>query len=424
MNTKIKKIAARQVLDCKARPMLEVDVYTEDGDMGRGSAPTGTSVGMYEAYVLRDGDQNEYNGLSVHKAEAAVRDVIAPALLGLDVRDQQTIDETMIALDGTADKRTLGGNSIYSVSVACFRAAAAAAKQPVYAYLAGETLQSIPLPCFNIMNGGKNGGVVQAFNEFMLAPVGAKSVEEAIEMAVLVYDRLGGVVSRYLKGEKPLIGGSYGYAAPSDDPAVALSLMAEAVEECGYTEKMAYALDCASSEMYDAKTNTYELKGKRVSAEDIIACVKKLSEDFRLLFVEDILDENDWDGFAKARRELSRTNLIGDDLTVTNLEKLRKAREMSAIDGFILKPNQVGTLTEAFRAGDYAKEQGWLVIPSGRSGGAVGDIVGELSLGLHTAVSKNGAPRSGERLDKMNMLLRAKSETGAPLHSLQGILKF
>lgn len=425
MNTKIKAIRARQVLDCKARPMLEADVYTEDGFMGRGSAPTGTSVGQFESYVLRDGNSSDYHGLSVHSAVKVVEEVLAPALIGIDVEDLAAIDRTMIALDGTPNKSKLGGNSIYSVSIACLRAAAVCRKIPVYQYLAGGPLHTVPLPTFNVINGGKNGGITQAFNEFMLAPYGAESLEEAVAIGVEVYQKLKDIIARFQGGKEPLLGGSYGWAAPSSDPRVVLQIMAEAVAACGHTQKMAYCLDCASSEMYDAMTKTYELNGRRVPPAELIDFVRGLTEEFPLIFVEDLLDENDWDHFVTAHREIKKTQLIGDDFIVTNLDRLKKAYVLQAVDGFILKPNQVGTITEALETFRFAQEHYLLTIPSGRSGGTVGDIVADLSLGLSCPVSKNGAPKSGERLDKINSLLRASSENpGCGLADFSEIIRF
>ncbi|WHH58101.1 enolase C-terminal domain-like protein [Petroclostridium sp. X23] len=425
MSTKIERIAARQILDCNSRPALEVDVYTYDGVMGRGSAPTGTSVGKYESFILRDGDENDYHGLSVHKAVDIVHNIIAPAVIDMDVLDQKAIDEAMIALDGTPNKGKLGGNSIYSTSIACYRAAAASQRVPLYRYIAGGPPKTIPLPTFNVINGGKNGNVKQAFNEFMLAPYRADSVEQAISMAVAVSQRLESVITRYNKGVPPMLGRSYGWAAPSNDPSVVLELMAQAVEECGFTDKMAYALDCASTEMYDAKTSTYELMGNRVSSDEIIDFASELTKRFNLVFIEDLLDEDDWKGFIKANQELKRTIVIGDDFIATNPERLNKAYELKAVDGFILKPNQIGTITEALNAHHFAAERGLLVIPSGRAGGVIGDIIADLSIGLHSKISKNGVPKTGERLDKMNYLLRASSENpDSHLHDLSKIVRF
>lgn len=405
--------------------MVEVDVLTEGGQMGRGSAPTGTSVGMYESVVLRDGEGGSYGGLSVYKAVEVVTKQIAPALIGMDVCDQRAIDEAMIALDGTADKSRLGGNSTYSVSVACLRAAAAAHEMSVYRYVAGRDIEAVPMPTSNLINGGHNGAVTQAFNEFILAPYRAGSVEEVVEIEVSVYKRLEQLISRYSGLPKPPVGGSFGWAAPSSDPAQVLDLMAQAAEDCGYTGKVAFCLDCASSEMYDPDSKTYELKGKRVCADELIDFVRELSEKFDLLFVEDLLDENDWEGFQRAHKVITRTNLMGDDFTATNPERLRRACEMDCIDGLILKPNQIGTLTEAFDVRQFAVDRGLLVIPSGRAGGVVGDIIADLSIGLGCAIAKNGAPKSGERIDKLNTLLRASSENpGCRLQDLNQFVRF
>jgi enolase len=409
-DTAIKSVFARQLLDCNRRPVLEVDVVTQGGDLGRGSSPTGSSVGMYESYVLRDGDPNEYRGMSVHKAEAMVRDVIAPAIIGMDVTDQRAIDQRMIDLDGTPNKQKLGGNSICSVSIACIRAAAQTKRMPLYKYLAGGEIKTLPLPTFNILNGGKYGEINLCFNECLIAPYKAQSVEEAAHISVMVLEKLGSVIKKYLGGAEPVVGRSYGWAPPSDDPVVCYTLMAEAADQCGVLDKVAFCIDAASSEQYDEKTATYLLKGKRVSADELIAFTKQMSERFNLLFIEDLLDENDWDGFVKAKKEIVRSNIIGDDFTVTNPERIKKAYEMGAIDGFILKPNQVGSITESIDAVEYAKRNNLLVIPSGRAGGIIGDVVCDLAAGLGVNLTKNGAPRSGERIDKLNFLLRAASE--------------
>ncbi|CAB1245991.1 Enolase [Ruminococcaceae bacterium BL-6] len=424
-DTTIKSISARQILDCRARPMLEVDVFTKGGAIGRASAPTGTSVGTYESFILRDGDPCEYNGLSVHKAVNAVQKVIAPALIGMDVLNQKAVDQRMIELDGTPNKQRLGGNSIYSVSSACLRAAAASQGVPLYRYLAGGPLKVLPLPTFNVINGGTNAGVTQAFNEFMIVPYRAASLEEVVLIAVTIYQKLESVITRYCKGTAPVLGRSYGWSAPSNDPEVVLKLLEQATEECGFSDKVAYALDCASSEMYDSATRTYELKGRRVGADELIDFARKLTEQFNLLFIEDLLDENDWDGFVKAHQVLKRTLLIGDDFIVTKKERLKKAYECKAVDGFILKPNQVGSITEALGTYRFAVERGLLAIPSGRAGGTVGDIVADLSLGLQCPISKNGAPKSGERLDKINTLLRASSDNpGSKLHNIDHLIRF
>ena len=424
MQDLIASIRAQQIIDCKCRPAVEVEIITESGAIGLGAAPTGTSVGMHESFVLRDGDESTYNGLSVHKAVEIARDVIGPALVGLDVFDQRAIDERMIALDGTPNKERLGGNTIYSVSIAAFRAAAAARAIPLYKHIAGRDVRTVPVPCFNVINGGRYEKFTQAFNEFLIVPYGTDSVDFAIEMAVAVFQRLGDVLTEYL-GHKPQVASSYGYAAPSDDPEVLLELMQRAIDGCGYTGRIAFALDCASSEMYDRESRTYLVKGKRVSTEELIAYAKHLSERFNLVFIEDLLDENDWAGYSAAVQALPRTIVVGDDLTVTSLPLLQKAHETRAVDGFVLKPNQVGTVTEALDAFRFAQKHGMLAVPSGRSGGVVDDVVMDFSVGLEVPFQKNGAPRSGERIEKLNFLMRANARSpGCRLYDISALLRF
>lgn len=422
--TKIKDIFARQLVDCKRRPMVEVDVLCENGAQGRGSAPTGSSVGMHEAFVLRDGDPSDYNGMSVHKAVANVLSVIRPALIGMDVSDQRKIDEAMIALDGTENKSGLGGNAIYSTSVAAFRAAAAAQGMPAYRYLAGEDIKTVPVPSFNVINGGRYGDVTLAFNEFILVPYKAETIDEAVRIGIGVYEALSDTIAETL-GKAPVLGRSYGWAAPSDDPEVALSLMEKAAEKCGAAEKVAFAMDCASSEMYHKQSKTYLLKGKRIDADEMIAYAKGLSERFPLLYIEDLLDEDDFAGYKNAKAQISRSLIIGDDFTVTSLPRISRAFDMHAIDGFILKPNQVGTITQALDAHAFAKSRGLTAITSGRAGGVVDDIVMDLAVGLGLRVIKNGAPQSGERIDKLNFLMRVASlYPGCRLADLSKLVKF
>ncbi|HWQ29852.1 MAG TPA: enolase, partial [Negativicutes bacterium] len=266
MSHKIASVHARQIIDCKCRPVVEVDVITDRGAQGSGCAPTGSSVGMYESFILRDGDPNDYHGLSVHKAVDNVNNIIGPALIGMDITDQRSIDEIMIALDGTHNKHNLGGNAIYSTSIACYRAAADSMRQPLYRYIAKESIKTVPIPSFNAINGGSYKNVIQAFNEFIIMPYKAEDIYEAVEIGVDTFQELSRVLEKYM-GQEPEVARSYGYVAPSDDPEIVLSLMQEAVDNCGYNDKVAFALDCASSEMYDSKTNTYLLKGKRITSD-------------------------------------------------------------------------------------------------------------------------------------------------------------
>lgn len=422
--SRIKKVHARQIIDCKCRPMVEVDVITEDGSIGTAAAPTGSSVGMHESFVLRDSDPAEYDGMSVHKAVANVNDIIGPALIGMDTLDLDAIDRKMIELDGTDNKSKLGGNAIYSVSVAAYRAAAASLKRPLYDYIAGGDIKTVPIPSFNVLNGGNNAGIKQAFNEFIVMPYRASDIEQAVEIAVKVFNRLGKVIREYT-GSEPRVGGSFGWCAPSEDPEVCLNLIQKAIDDCGYTEQCAFALDCAMSEMYDRESKTYYLNGKQVTTDEVIAYVKALTEKYNFVFIEDMLDEDDWDGFEKAHKEIIRTFIIADDFTVSNPERIRKAYARDSIDGFILKPNQVGTISEALESHRFANEHGLFSITSGRSGGVVGDVVMDLAVGLQIPFIKNGCPRSGERIDKLNFLMRVKDNyPGCHMAKIDDIVKF
>ena len=420
----IKEVRARQILDCKCRPMVEVDIVTENGKTGRGAAPTGSSVGMYEAYVLRDQNPKEYHGMGVRKAVANVTEKIAPALVGMDVRDQRKIDETLICLDGTDNKSNLGGNAVYSTSVAAYRAAAALVERELYDYIADGNIKTVPIPSFNVINGGRNYGVNQAFNEFIIMPYKAGDIEEAVEIGVQVFQKLENVIEKYT-GKQAMVGKSYGWVAPFEDPEKVLDLIAEAVNLCGYQDKVAFALDCAISDFYDKKTGLYYLNGRQLTSQELIAYDKKLTEKYNFVFMEDMLDENDWEGFKMAHEQINRTLIIGDDFCVSNPARIRKAHEMNAIDGFILKPNQVGTITEALDAHKYAVDNHMISITSGRSGGVVGDVVMDLAVGLQIGFIKNGCPRSGERIDKLNFLLRVNSlYQDCSLADISGIIRF
>ncbi|MCA2240845.1 enolase [Mycobacterium sp. WUMAC-067] len=407
---KIASVIARQLLDCKARPLVEVEITTDTGHVGRGASPTGTSVGSHEAFVLRDGDRTHYNGLSVHRAIAAVTDEIAPVLFGAELDDPRSLDRIMIELDGTPDKHRLGGNAIYSTSIALLRAAAAAAGMPAYTYVGAllglKPPTTVPVPSFNMINGGHYGDVCQTFSEFLVVPYRADSVAAAVETGVSVFAMLGEVLAVRL-GRTPTLASSYGYVAPSSDPHVVLEMLVDAVERAGCADVVAFALDCASSEVYDSSSATYAFNGERVTAAALIDHARELSTEFPMLFIEDLLDGDDWAGFSKAVQTVNRSIILGDDLIVTNRDRLQRAVETSAVDGFILKPNQVGTIAEALDCFEYATRNAILAIPSGRSGGVIDDVVMDLAVGLGAPFQKNGAPRSGERIEKLNFLLRA-----------------
>jgi len=274
-----------------------------------------------------------------------------------------------------------------------------------------------------VVNGGRYEDLTQPFNEFIIVPFGAESIYEAVEMGINIFQDLEGVITKFV-GHKPVVAPSYGYAAPSEDPEVILNLISTSIDNCGYTGKVAFSFDCASSEMYDKDSNTYLLKGDRVSADELIAYAKSLTEKYQFLFIEDLLDENDWESWPKLNKAVTKANIIGDDFIVTNRDRLSKAYGLGAIDGFILKPNQVGTISEALDTHYYAMDHNLLAITSGRSGGVVGDVVMDLAVGLQIGFIKNGAPRSGERIDKLNFLMRAcDSNPGCQLADIRNLLK-
>lgn len=408
--TKIAAVRAREILDSKGRPMVEVDVWTADGSMGRGASPCGTSTGKYEAVVLRDGG-SRYGGLGVQKAVDHVNRQIAPLLLGKSVTEQEEIDRLMIDLDGTADKSRLGANAIYSVSIAVARAAACSTGQSLYRYLGGEKEYLLPVPMFNMINGRNASGSVTAFQEFLLIPVGAETYSEALRIGVEVFSRLGGVIQKRYGSESLQIGTSAGYAAPTKEPAELLDLLLEAAAEAGYGETCRVGLDCAASQFYLPKEDCYRFQGTRMLRSDLLEMLQKLAQKYPLLLIEDPLHEDDFEGFAEITRRIDRL-IVGDDLFVTNLERLKKGVSMRAANAMILKPNMVGTLTEAMEAARFAKNHGYQVIGSGRAGGGIDDPIPDIAVALGAPLVKFGAPRSGERIGKQNVLLRIEEELG------------
>jgi enolase len=407
--TLISKVHAREVLDSKARPMVEVDVWTTTGVMGRGAAPCGTSVGSHEAFVLRDGG-SRYAGMGVLKAVQNVKDVIGPALIGKDSCDQGGIDRLMVELDGTPDKHRLGANAIYSVSIAVARAGAASRELSLFRYLGGPEACRMPLPMFNMINGGATYGASCEFQEFMLAPVGATSFHEALRMGAEIYLKLPVAIAKRFGASAVRPGQAAGYAAPSSDPKQILETLLDAAEAAGYGGGCKLGLDCAATHFYDAQKMAYGYQEEWVSRDDLLGVIAELSRLLPLLLVEDPFMEDDFEGFAKITRELDLL-VVGDDFLVTNLERLKKAAELGAGNGMILKPNMVGTLTEAMATSSYAKACGYCIIGSGRAGGG-DDPVPEVAVAVGAPMVKFGAPRTWERISKQNCLLRIEEELG------------
>lgn len=413
----IKSIRARQVLDCDGRPVLEAEIVTRCGATGCAGASTGTSVGSSEAFVLRDNNPGFYGGLSVCQAVRNVNEIIAPALVGMDVEEQAEIDRKMIELDGTKLKTKLGGNAIFAVSAAAAYAAADLRKKQLYQSLAKEQPRYLFAPASNVINGGKSGDIKQDFQEFMVVPKGISSVREAVRMVVEIFMYLPELIAKETK-RAPDFGSYSGHAAPDEDPFAVMDILEHAVKKLGYERYICYALDCAATGYYNPQEKAYLYRGKLRNRDEMISVLKKLSEKYSFAFMEDILEENDFEGFAAAKKQLN-TIVVGDDLLCTGKERIKRALKTGSADGLIFKPNQAGTITEAVEAAQYAKAQGMIVIPSGRAGGVLDDPEKEIGLAFGYHMFKTGAPREGSRTADFNFMLRTAEKTSLPMLDIE-----
>lgn len=412
----ISAIHARQILDSRGNPTVEADVILEDGTLGRAAVPSGASTGSHEAIELRDGG-SEYGGKAVTKAVTFVNTEIRDALLGKDASDQTAIDQIMIDLDGTPNKARLGANAILAVSLAAAKAAALAKKQPLYQYVAelsGTTELSLPLPMMNIINGGKHAAGSTDIQEFMIMPVGAQTFSEALRVGAEIFQALGKVL--HDKGYGTTVGDEGGYApAVKNGNAEALELIQEAVTKAGYTlgEDVVLALDVASSELIENGSYVLNTEGKTLSSEEMAAFYKDLAARFPILSIEDGLAEDDWDGWKKLTEELGdSTQLVGDDLLVTNTEFLRRGIDENAANSILIKVNQIGSLTETIAAVKMAHDAGWTAVMSHRSGETEDTTISHLAVGLNTGQIKTGSLSRTDRVAKYNELLRIEEQLG------------
>ena len=408
MSEKIVDIKARQVLDSKGRPVVEVDVITENGVLGRSGASTGTSVGKNESFVLRDGDASLFGGISVFKAVQNIEEIIKPALIGTDVTEQEKIDRTMIELDGTRYKTKLGGNTIYAVSCAAARAGAKSVGKELWEYMAPQSPKTVYTPAYNMINGGTYGKNTLAFQEFLVIPKGVDTFYEGSRIGVEIFYKMAEIIKKYT-GKPAMMGNYSGYGAPSEDPFTILDMLTEAAESLGYKDHVIFSMDCASSEIYDEKQDGYLYRGKYISREELIDLLAEIARRYPIGFIEDALQEEDFEGFAMAQKKINAV-LIGDDFICSSVDRAQKAFEMNSISGMILKPNQAGTLTEAIETVRYMKERDLLVVGSGRAGGVLEDPIGELAVALGVPLMKTGAPRSGERTIFTNTALRIEEK--------------
>ena len=404
-------VKAREIIDCRGYPTVQVDVWTEGGVLGRADVPRGRSTGTAEAVEVRDGGRR-YRGQGVRKAVANVQDVIGPALKGKNVTRQRELDAFMTKqLDGTPNKSRLGANAIVGVSLALARAAAAALGIPLYKYI-DTNAHIIPVPSINLIGGGKLGSSDLEIQEFHIVPVGAEDLAHALEIATEVYLELGELIlAKY--GKMALnTGDEGGYMPPMRGMREPLEYLSMAVKRAGYEEQVAYAMDCAATHFFDAEKGSYQLAGEQLTREDMIDRYKVLLSDFPIVSIEDPLEEEDWEGFARLTSELG-IQIIGDDLFVTNPARLRKGIEMGAGNALLWKVNQIGTLTEALDAAALAFRNGYGVQVSERSGETEDPIIADLVVGLNSGQIKTGAPVRGERTSKYNRLLVIAEELGS-----------
>ncbi|HMF80332.1 MAG TPA: phosphopyruvate hydratase [Candidatus Acidoferrum sp.] len=414
--TSIGQIRAREILDSRGNPTIEVDVRLEDGALGRAAVPSGASTGEHEAWELRDEDRSRFGGKGTRKAVANVNNKIAPVLKGWDGREQTKIDNKLIELDGTPNKKNLGANALLGVSLAVAHAAAAAENLPLFRYLGGDEARVLPVPMMNILNGGAHSDAPIDFQEFMIVPRGAPSFSEALRYGAEVFHALKSVLKeRHLS---TAIGDEGGFAPQLDSAEDALESISTAVNKAGYKlgEQIFIALDPAASEFYDSRNNLYVFEksdGSKRTAEELVNYYADLCARFPIISVEDGCAENDWDGWKKLTEKLgNKIQLVGDDLFVTNVEFLRRGIAEQVANSILIKVNQIGTLTETLSTIDLAKTNGYGTIISHRSGETEDTSIADIAVGTNAGQIKTGSVSRSDRVAKYNQLLRIEEELG------------
>ncbi len=414
--SEIKSIHAREILDSRGNPTLEVDVRLSDGALGRAAVPSGASTGEHEAVELRDGDIHRYGGKGVLNAVVNVNREIEPQIVGMPAGDQAGLDRALVALDGTPDKSRLGANAILGVSLAAARAAAASAGQPLYRYLGGPAARTLPVPMFNILNGGKHATDSTDFQEFMVMPLGAPDFREGLRWAVEVYHALAKVLKK--AGRATNVGDEGGFAPSLGGNEAAIEVIVEAVQQAGYDpgRQVAIALDPAASELYDAKQQRYVLaiEGRTLTSEQMADHWAAWCEKYPMIVsIEDGMAEDDWRGWALLTRRLGdRIQLVGDDIFVTNTKRIERGILEHSANSVLIKLNQIGTLTETLEAIAMTSDAGWTSVISHRSGETEDSTIADLAVATGVGQIKTGAPARGERTAKYNQLLRIEEELG------------
>ncbi|MBI5348572.1 MAG: phosphopyruvate hydratase [Chloroflexi bacterium] len=428
MDTTIIAVHGREVLDSRGNPTVEVEVLLEDGAFGRAIVPSGASTGVHEALEMRDGDKKRYLGKGVLKAVENVNTLIAEELVGMEALDQRAVDEAMIKLDGTPNKSKLGANAILGASLATAKAAAESVGLPLYRYLGGTHAHVLPVPMLNILNGGAHTGWQSTdFQEFMVMPVGAKSFAEGLRWGAEVYHALKKVLKD--KGYTTLVGDEGGYAPALKTNEEAIEVILKAIEEAGYKagEQICIALDPAASELYDGESKTYNLRkeGKKRSGSEMVAFWENWVNKYPIISLEDGLAEDDWASWKLITDKLgNKLQLVGDDLLVTNPERVKRAIKEGVANSLLVKVNQIGSLTETIEAVNICQRNGWTAVTSHRSGETEDTTIADLSVALNMGQIKTGAPARSDRVAKYNQLLRIEEELGESAEYLgRGALK-
>jgi enolase len=410
----IKSVHGREILDSRGNPTVEVEIVLEDGSKGSAAVPSGASTGEHEALELRDGDGARYGGKGVSKAVSNVNGPLAKALAGMDAAGQAALDQAMLDLDGTPTKSKYGANAILGASLAAARAAAASQGQPLYRYLGGDEAVTLPVPMMNILNGGKHAADSTDLQEFMVMPVGASSFVEGLRWGAEIYHSLKKVLKS--KGHSTNVGDEGGFAPSLGSNEEAIEVILEAIQAAGYQpgEQVRIALDPAASEIYEDGKYHLAKEGRSLTGEEMVAFYVDWVEKYPIISIEDGLDENDWDTWVVMMERVGdRLQIVGDDLLVTNVERVERAIEVGASNSLLTKVNQIGTLSESVAAVRLAQENDWTAVMSHRSGETEDPIIADLAVALNTGQIKTGAPARSDRVAKYNQLLRIEEELGA-----------
>ena len=414
MSSRIKRVIAREILDSRGNPTVEAEITLESGITARAAVPSGASTGTHEALELRDSDQKRYKGKGVLTAVANVNDKISKAVIGLDALDQAAFDQAMIKLDGTENKSHLGANATLGVSMAAARAAALFNGEPLYKHLGGDNARILPVPMFNILNGGVHSNwQATDFQEFMIAPVGAPNFREALRWGSEVYQELKGILKK--AGHATGVGDEGGFAPALKRNEEAVELIIRAIEKAGYApgEDVVIALDPASSSFFEEGLYYLRSENRKITAEEMVALYADWTDRYPILVIEDGLAEDDWTGWKLLNKTLGQIiELVGDDLFVTNVARIRRGIEENVANAVLIKLNQIGTLTETIEAIRMARNAGWGAMVSHRSGETVDSFIADFTVAMGTGHLKTGAPCRGERVEKYNQLMRIEQELG------------